>query len=115
MFFRKDREKGGKHHSVYVVQLSSDVLREKKFARANPARDSSLPCVYVGMTGLSPKARFRNHKKGLKSNRYVHRYGVKLLPRLYSRYNPMSYKAAQKMEVKLAGKLRKKGYAVWQN
>ena len=115
MFFRKDREKGEKHHSVYVVQLSSDVLQERKFVRANPGHDPSLPCVYVGMTGLTPEERFLNHRKGRKSNRYVHRYGVKLLPRLYRRYNPMTYRGAQKLEVKLAGKLRKKGYAVWQN
>ena len=115
MFFRRGREKREKHHSVYVVQLGKGVLKERKFARANPDHKPSKPCVYVGMTGLTPDERFLNHRKGRKSNRYVHRYGVKLLPRLYKRYNPMSYRAAQKMEVRLAHRLRAKGYAVWQN
>ena len=50
-----------------MVELSRDVLREAKFRKANPGYDGANPCVYVGMTGLSPEERFDKHKAGIKS------------------------------------------------
>lgn len=102
------------HHSVYVVLLSKDVLYEPKFRRCNPDYDPSRPCVYVGMTGQSPDVRFDKHKAGLKANRFVRKYGLRLLPELYECYNPMPYDAALDMEIELAIHLREKGYGVWQ-
>jgi len=102
------------HHSVYVVLLSSDVAFEPKFRRCNPDRDPSKPCVYVGMTGLHPDDRFDKHKAGIRSNKYVRLYGVRLMPELYECYNPMPYEAARDMEVELAIALREIGYGVWQ-
>jgi hypothetical protein len=101
-------------HSVYVIELSPEVLQEAKFRRANPDYDVTKPCVYVGMTGLTPEQRFANHRKGVKSNRYAHQYGLRLLPRLYAVFNPMPYRAAQDMEIELAIGLREEGYGVWQ-
>ena len=102
------------HHSVYVVLLSNDVLYEAKFRKCNPDYDSAKPCVYVGMTGLSPDDRFDKHKAGIRANRYVRLYGRRLLPELYECYNPMPYEAARDMEVELAIGLREAGYGVWQ-
>ena len=102
------------HHSVYVVLLSRDVTYEPKFKRCNPDRDQAKPCVYVGMTGLDPDDRFDKHKAGIRSNKYVRLYGLKLLPELYERYNPMPYDAAKTMEVELGIRLREAGYGVWQ-
>ena len=102
-------------HNVYVVELSRDVLLERGFAAANPQHRADKPCVYVGMTGLQPEERFANHKRGYRASRLVKKYGVRLRPRLYSSLNPMSYDAAVEMERHLASKLRKRGYAVWQN
>ena len=73
-----------------------------------------MPCVYVGMTGLDPDARFDKHKAGVRANRHVHQYGQRLLPELYECYNPMPYAAAAEMEVELAIALRDSGYGVWQ-
>lgn len=72
------------------------------------------PFVYVGMTGLDPDVRFDKHKAGIQANSFVTDYGVQLLPNLYEKYNPMSYKVAQAMEVELAIGLQSKGYGVWQ-
>jgi hypothetical protein len=102
------------HHHVYVVLLSKDVLYEPKFAKCNPDYDPAKPCVYVGMTGLDPDARFDKHKAGVRANRYVKLYGQRLLPELYECYNPMPYDAARDMEVELAIALREAGYGVWQ-
>ena len=101
-------------HSVYVIELADDVLNEPKFRKCNPRYRIGFPCVYVGMTGLSPDVRFDKHKAGIQANRFVLRYGLRLLPQLYEIYNPMPYEAARDMEVELAISLRQKGFGVWQ-
>jgi len=104
----------GYHHHVYVIELHRDVLYERRFRQANPGYDGFAPCVYVGMTGLSPQQRWRNHKDGVKSNRFVERYGLRLLPDVYECFNPMPYRGAAEMEKELAEELRGRGWAVWQ-
>ena len=101
-------------HHVYVVELDPAVLNLARFRRSNPDRDMLKPCVYVGMTGLKPEERFAKHKAGIRANRYVQRFGLRLLPKLYAYANPMPYTAAREMEVELAIALREEGYAVWQ-
>jgi hypothetical protein len=101
-------------HHVYVVELSDRVWNEPRFRRANPGHRPEKPCVYVGMTGLDPDLRFDRHKAGIKANRFVLEYGLRLLPELYEVYNPMPYEAAREMEVELAIALRESGYGVWQ-
>jgi len=102
------------NHNIYVVRLHPDVLNSKKFRDENPDYDPMKPCVYVGITGLSPEERFQNHKSGYKACRFVKKFGLRLIPSLYEQYNPMTYEEACVMEKKLAKRLRKKGYAVWQ-
>ena len=102
------------HYHVYVVELDPAVLNLARFRKANPERDMLKPCVYVGMTGLTPEERFAKHKAGIRANAYVQRFGLRLLPKLYAYANPMPYEAAREMEVELAIGLREEGYAVWQ-
>lgn len=102
------------HHHVYVVELSPDVMYEPRFKKANPDYIPGKPCVYVGMTGLDPDQRFDKHKAGIQSNKYVEKFGLRLLPELYAVYNPMPYQAACDMEVELGIGLREAGYGVWQ-
>ena len=102
------------HHHVYVVELSPDVLLAPRFKKSNPDYIQGKPCVYVGMTGLDPDVRFDKHKAGIQANKYVQKYGLRLLPELYEMYNPMPYEAAREMEVELGIGLREAGYGVWQ-
>jgi hypothetical protein len=88
------------HHHVYVVFLR------------NPNGDGKAG-YYVGMTGLSPDARFDNHKRGIKAARVVRKYGERLVPKLYEHLNPMPYARAKAMEVMLADSLRKRGFTVF--
>ncbi len=62
--------------------------------KCNPQYDIGKPCVYVGMTGLSPDERFDKHKAGIRANRFVREYGLHLLPQIYECFNPMPYDAA---------------------
>ena len=101
-------------YHVYVVELARDVLEVPRFMKANPGYTPGKPCVYVGMTGLDPDVRFDKHKAGIQANRYVQRFGLRLLPDIYEAYNPMTYDDARAMEVELAIDLREGGYGVWQ-
>lgn len=100
------------HHYVYVVLLKPAVSKLRKVQQLNPLRDPARPSVYVGMTGLTPEARFENHRRGIKSSSFVKRYGVRLLPELYEHLNPMPFAAAAQMEKDLTEDLRRAGYTV---
>jgi hypothetical protein len=100
------------HHHVYVVLLDAKAAKDRKILKANPKRDKSKPCVYVGMTGLTPEERFQNHKSGIKAARVVQKFGIRLLPELYECFNPMPFEAAVEMERDLAEELRDAGYTV---
>jgi hypothetical protein len=64
------------HHNVYVVLLDPAVVRIRHVRAANPQWDRKKPCLYVGMTGLTPEKRFANHKAGVKDAALVKRYGI---------------------------------------
>ena len=102
------------HYHVYVIELARGVLKHRRFREENPDYQGEQACLYVGLTGLTPEQRFEQHRAGVKSGRYPHKYGRWLRPRLYRRFNPMSYAAAVLREQELAKELRRKGYAVWQ-
>ena len=101
-------------HYVYVVELDACVWQERKFQKSNPNYQVGSPCVYVGMTGLNPDLRFDQHKAGIKANKYARLYGLRLIPELYEKLNPMPYEDARYMEVELGIQLRGIGYGVWQ-
>ena len=102
------------HHHVYVVELAIDVLREPRFLRANPDYLHRRPCVYVGMTGLSPDERFDKHKAGIKSNKFVRAVRLAAAADAVRGVQPHALRGAQEMEVELAIALREEGYGVWQ-
>jgi hypothetical protein len=65
-----------RRHNAYGIRLDPAVLAAKKFRAANPDYVDDKPCVYVGMTGLTPEERFKNHKRGYKWNRFVWDHGL---------------------------------------
>ena len=68
--------------------------------------------LYVGETSRDPDLRFDQHKAGYKASRYVHRYGVTLLPELVAHLNPMRRWEAIELEEALADAFRAAG-APW--
>ena len=108
----RSKLQASEHHNVYVVLLDPAVGKNRKVRAENPNRDPQMPCVYVGMTGLTPEERFVNHKAGIKDAWVVQRYGVRLLPEFYAHLNPMPFEAAARMEKDLAEDMRRAGYTV---
>ena len=109
------KTKPAKTHSVYVVELDKEVLKSPKFVKANPDHDPDKACFYVGMTGLTPEERFKNHKADHWANSYVRDHGLYLRKKMFQKFNPMTREEAVKKEKELAEDLRAKGHAVHQN
>ena len=102
-------------HNIYVIELSQEILENRKFREANPDYISGKPLAYVGMTSRTPEERFEQHKTGYKSARLVRKFGVRLKPRQYTTLNPMTYDEAVKIEKRKTKQLRKRGWGVWSN
>jgi len=104
-------------YHVYVIELDEEVRKSGRFLKANPRMTIALPCLYVGQTAKSPAARFRQHLQGGRlANSYVKKYGRRLLPELYRKYNPIpTRKDALELEKYLAQRLRADGHGVWTN
>jgi hypothetical protein len=103
-------------YSVYVIELRREVLEKKKVAGKNEARRDDKPCVYVGQTARTPQERFAQHLAGRRSSRIVREFGVRLRPKLYANVGPFETRAeAERAEVAVTERLRRRGYSVWSN
>ena len=103
-------------YNVYVIELDKKVLISKKFKERNPNLDIRKACYYIGQTTHDPKIRFKQHKTGYKANRFVKKYGIRLEPRIFSKFNPITKrKEAEFIEQWITEKLREKGHGVWSN
>ncbi len=101
-------------YTVYVIELDDEVYSNARFRAANPDWNPAKPCVYVGSTALTAEERFQQHLAGHKSNAYAHKYGTRLMPRLYRSWQDYPTRAeAERAEEQRALSLRKRGYAVW--
>ena len=101
---------------LYVIELDKSVGKFPKFRSKNPNFLFGSSCFYVGQSAKIPLLRFKQHKEGYKSNTYAKRFGLKLRPDLYEKYNPIpTRRDAEEIEKMLGGILRKKGFAVWFN
>src|SRR3569623_1262251 len=79
----------GAGHSVYLILL----------------RDPRRPApwgLYVGQTSRDPDLRFDQHKSGYKASGAARRHGVRLLPELPPRLNPVRQWEALALEAALA-------------
>jgi len=103
-------------YHVYVIELDPTVADFRKFREKNPKYIKGNGCVYVGQSTRKPAIRFEQHKEGYKSNKYAKRFGLKLRPDLYEKYNPIpTRKDAEEIEAMLGKDLRNRGFAVWFN
>ncbi|MFH1013638.1 MAG: GIY-YIG nuclease family protein [Thermoplasmatota archaeon] len=103
-------------YNVYVIELDKGVLSSKRFRVKNPNMNSKKACYYVGQTSHDPHIRFEQHKKGYKSNQFARKYGIRLEPRIFSKFNPIpNRKEAERIEQWITEKLREKGHGVWSN
>lgn len=92
---RRDKIDASPHH-VYVIQLD----------------EPSGPTWYVGQTGRAPAERFEQHLRGYKASRSVRRYGRRLVPDVYARFNPTTKNESEFLEAALADSLEAAGFVV---
>ena len=98
---------------VYVINLKKTVLKDRKLLTKNPHYVKGKPVVYVGQSSNPPEARFQQHLIGIRSSRWVRRYGKSL--RTDVGELGLTRVAAQRREAELAVKLRERGWGVWSN
>jgi hypothetical protein len=101
-------------HSVYAIELDRAVWKNRAFRDRNPG-GAAGDCLYIGVTGLTPEARFARHRAGTQSSRLVHAHGIRLRLDLVEGFSRLPYRIAVDMEPRLAAWLRAQGFAVWQN
>jgi predicted GIY-YIG superfamily endonuclease len=101
-------------HSVYAIELDPAVWRNRAFRTRNPG-GAAGGYLYIGVTGLTPEARFERHRMGTQSGRFVRTHGIRLRLDLVEGFSRLPYQIAACMEPKLAAWLRAQGFAVWQN
>ncbi len=65
-----------KNNRVYVFQLNNEIKMLPGFLKHNPNIDVNKPCFYVGQTSKDRDERYREHKEGIRSNRFVKQFGV---------------------------------------
>jgi hypothetical protein len=102
-------------HSIYAIELDPAVWKHRAFRDRNPGFASGGGYVYIGVTGLTPEARFERHRTGTQSGRFVQTHGIRLRLDLVEGFSRLPYRIAACMEPKLAAWLRAQGFAVWQN
>ena len=93
-----------REYYLYVVELSDD---------AGPRVNPDKPSVYVGQSYREPRERFWQHRTGYKASRWVRKFGIRLLPRLYKDLNPIYSDERYEAEEELAEELRSQGYTVY--
>ncbi len=99
-----------------MIELDKTVGKLVKFRKPNPTFLLGNRCFYVGQSAKKPVERFRQHKEGYKSNSFAKKFGLKLVPEFYEKYNPIpTRKDAEELEAYVAKKLRGKRYGVWFN
>jgi len=105
---------------VYVIELDKAFASTSKARKENPNANTDKPCIYVGSSSKKPEERFYEHMNGIRNkngplfSRIVYKYGIRLRPRLYQRYNPMTNQSeALEKERELTEKYRRRGYTAW--
>jgi hypothetical protein len=94
----------GARHALYVV-----LLRDSRTAASMVYPMLGRWGLYVGETSLDPDLRFDQHKTGYKASRAVNRFGIRLLPKLFDRFNPLRRWEAVELEPVLAEAFRAAG------
>lgn len=102
-------------YSVYAIELDPVVWKKNRAFRDRNPGGAAGGCLYIGVTGLTPEARFARHRAGTQSARLVHAHGVRLRLDLVEGFSRLPYRIAAEMEPRLAAWLRAQGFAVWQN
>jgi len=99
---------------VYAVELSPDACQHPGFLDGNPSYQIGQPCVYIGMTSLTPEKRLAVHRSGIGSE-IVLLHGLRLRPDLIPAFAAKPRYQAMRLEREITRKLRSRGMGTWQH
>jgi hypothetical protein len=100
---------------LYVILLEPGAARNAKFKEMNPDYDGKASCLYVGRSIHDPETRFLQHKTGKKAARIVKRFGVRVLTKRCRQPLVLDTRSLDAKERRLADRLRKEGFGVYQH
>jgi hypothetical protein len=110
---------------VYAFKLIEDVLKNKKFIKANTKYKKGMPLLYVGETSKDIYYRFNQHLDKIKSSKFMYEYGIRDFEISnwsdniieITNINPLGLNCfnSKFFEREIALKLRELGYGVWFN
>jgi len=100
-------------YAVFVVELESGVIGQRKFAQKNPGYRAGQPCFYVDVTDLGVDTRFDQLMHGIKSNVFVRTHGAALRTDFTADVAPAAFEVAVENESRIASSLRSEGCGVW--
>lgn len=69
------RPSDGTKYYLYAIRLDDLVLAKKQFREANPDYREGKPCYCVGSSIYEPTVRFKKHKRGERSSKWVRAFG----------------------------------------
>jgi predicted GIY-YIG superfamily endonuclease len=93
---------------VYVIDLRRGACVQVKCEQAGSHRP-----IYVGQTAKTAEERFAQHKAGIRSSRWVRKYGVRVNAALGLASEFLKVAESEAAERRLAKKLRRMGYCVY--
>jgi hypothetical protein len=94
---------------VYVIDLQPDACP----ARGYCSTECERLTVYVGESALEPEERLAQHLAGIKSSKWVRRYGIDVNAALTDRQEYASVAESQAAERALSEELAANGYCVF--
>lgn len=100
---------------LYAIRLDDVVLQKPRFIERNPDYMEGKPCYYIGTSIYDPDTRFRMHKEGHKSSKWVRDHGLYVARRRCKVIQVSNGEERAKAEAGYAALLRKRGYGIWQN
>jgi len=114
-----------KNNRVYAIQLNDEIKENQSFLQHNPNIDMNKPAFYIGQTSKNRDVRYREHKDGVRSNRFAKNFGIEPYETADKTYelaeqfnvlvDDLRHYQALYYELKLTLRLQENGYGAYSN
>ncbi len=114
-----------KKNRVYAIQLNDEIKENESFLQHNPNIVINKPAFYIGQTSKTREERYREHKNGIRSNRFARHFGIEPYEAADKTYelaklfdvpvDDLRHYQALYYELKLTTLLQENGYGAYSN